>query len=147
MVLERIGCLLQEIRGRDHQRLRSRLFRLGREIADIAYRVRRLEAEVKDAGSSCASNSISLSKLGSARANLSARVDWLNECVATLMANQERHNAVLESLQRKTQSMVETSELDRRVKPLEEELEKVVSLLEMPPADLFSAAFRKRPKK
>jgi hypothetical protein len=148
LFLERIESLLEELRGRDHQGLRSGLFRLQREITDIAYRVRKLEAEVKDGGRTCASNSASLNnKLDSARANLSARVEWLNECVATLMTDQEGHKAALESLRGKIQSMVDTCELDRRLKALEEELARAVSLLELPPSDLMSVAFRKRSRK
>jgi chromosome segregation ATPase len=146
LIVERINRLIQEIRGRDSQRVRWKLLKFDRDVANIAHYVRRLEADVKDVGRSCASNSSSLSKLDSALGNLSARVDWLNECAATLIANQEGHRAVLESLQ-KAQSMVDTSELARRVESLEEGLAEVVSLLELPPSDLLSIAFRKRPRK
>ena len=96
---------------------------------------------------SCASSSSDVKKLDSAFDDLSARVTSLSHSVAAVMADQAEHGAVLESLQRRTQSMMDTSQLDRRVKALEEGLAEVVSLLELPPSDLLSAAFRKRPRK
>lgn len=147
MIVERISRLIQEIRGRDPQRIRSRLLRFDRDIATVAYHVRKLEGSVKDVARSCASSSSDVKKLDSAFDDLSARVTSLSHSIAAVMADQAEHGAVLESLQRRTQSMMDTSQLDRRVKALEEGLAEVVSLLELPPGDLLSVAFRKRPRK
>lgn len=147
VIVETISGFIQKIRERDPQRVRSSLLKLQRDITTIAYHLRGLEGSVKDVARGCASNSSDVKKLDLTLKDLSDRVTSLNHSIAAVMADQAEHGAVLASLQKKTQSTLDVSKLDSRVKSLEEELAKAVSLLELPPSDLISVAFRKRSRK
>lgn len=132
-----------EIRDRDPRRVRSRLLKMHRDVADIAYRIRELEHAVKDVGRASQSHSDALNKLSSGFDNLHARARMLEDRVQGLSENQDKQEALLESLTARTQSMIDPTQLDRRVQALEKVCTEVVSLLEQPPTRLLSRGFRK----
>jgi chaperonin cofactor prefoldin len=129
-----------EIRGRDPRRVRSRILKIDRDIADIAYRMRELECAVKDMRVASQRHSDVLNRLGSTFENLQNRVQGLSE-------NQDKQKVLLESLTARMQSMIDPTELHRKVMALEEICAEVVSLLEQPPTRLLSRGFRKVARK
>ena len=132
-----------EIRDRDPRRVRSRVLKMDRNIANIAYRMRELEGAVKDMGQASQRHSDVLNRLSSAFDNLQAGAHMLEDRVQGLSENQDKQKVLLESLTARTQSMTDPTELHLRVQALEKVCAEVVSLLEQPPARLLSRGFRK----